>query len=102
MISAVRVKRKLVVGVIAITALLAIATVVTVIQVGTAMQLPPKDSSAEKVLRVYLRAAKSHNCAVTEALSDGSDERSVAWCGAGHRVSSVTTLTYFRTRTSAA
>ncbi|MCU1585489.1 MAG: hypothetical protein JWM49_2045 [Microbacteriaceae bacterium] len=81
MISAVRAKRKLVVGVVASAALLAIAAVVTVIQVGTAMQLPPKDSSAEKVLRVYLRAAKAHNCAVTEALSDGSDERSVAWCG---------------------
>jgi hypothetical protein len=77
----VRVKRKLAVGAAIVAAILAVTIVIVIQPRQTAIQLPPKDSSAEQVLRVYLRAAKAHNCAVTEALSDGSDQRSVAWCG---------------------
>lgn len=50
--------------------------------------IPPASASPEQVVRVYLRAAKAHDCAVTEALTVSSgDARSMAWCG--HRVQSI-------------
>ncbi|RKR75600.1 hypothetical protein [Frondihabitans australicus] len=46
--------------------------------------LPSASASPQQVLRVYLKAAKAHDCATTEALTvDSPDQRSMAWCGGG-------------------
>lgn len=49
----------------------------------TARRLPPASASSEQVLRVYLRAAEAHDCAVTEALTAAHAPSSPdqAWCG---------------------
>lgn len=48
---------------------------------AVATRLPPASASSEQVLRVYLRAAKAHDCGVTEALTTENGGRDTAWCG---------------------
>ncbi|MDM7892317.1 hypothetical protein [Curtobacterium caseinilyticum] len=50
---------------------------------ATARRLPPASASSEQVLRVYLRAAVAHDCALTEALTaaDAPTTPDAAWCG---------------------
>jgi len=69
----------------------ALAVVATGVGIGvhlehvaeTARRLPPASASSEQVLRVYLRAAEAHDCAVTEALTAAHAPSSPdqAWCG---------------------
>jgi hypothetical protein len=79
---AVWVRRKVVVGIV-VAAVVAGSTAIVVVQTENRVQLPPKTASPEQVLRVYLRAAKAHDCTLTVALSVGSDERAAAFCGGG-------------------
>lgn len=75
-----RLCRIIVVGVLVATA--STATVAFVHSRQISARVPPSDASLEEVLRAYLRAAKDHDCAVTEALSvSEGDERALAWCG---------------------
>jgi hypothetical protein len=83
MINTVRTRTKLV-GAATVAVVLTVGAVVIVSQTSQAeVRLPPKGASSEQVLRVYLRAAQAHDCAVTVALSVGSDERDGAFCGGG-------------------
>ncbi|SFF56381.1 MULTISPECIES: hypothetical protein [unclassified Curtobacterium] len=77
-------RRRLVLGGVVAAVLVAAgtATVLSVTHAQTvAARLPPASASSEQVLRVYLRAAKAHDCAVTEALTDDSGGSDTAWCG---------------------
>lgn len=50
---------------------------------AVARRLPPASATSEQVLRTYLRAAETHDCAVTEALTAAHAPVSPdqAWCG---------------------
>lgn len=50
---------------------------------ATVRRLAPPSASSEQVLRVYLRAAVAHDCALTEALTaaDAPQTPGAAWCG---------------------
>jgi hypothetical protein len=75
-------KRTKLVGAAIVAVVIVVAAVVIVAQTSQGdVRLPPKGASAEQVLRVYLRAAEAHDCAVTVALSVGSNERDTAFCG---------------------
>jgi hypothetical protein len=45
-----------------------------------ALRLPPKSAPVQQVLRVYLRAAKAHNCRLTQALTTGQNEQDAWGC----------------------
>lgn len=75
-----RVRRVVAVGVVAVAAATTAGALVHLHRI--AAMIPPADASSEEVLRVYLAAAKDHDCGVTKALtvSEGG-ERALAWCG---------------------
>lgn len=58
-----------------------VVTIVAVTHQHPVRGLPPASASSEQVLRVYLRAAQAHDCAVTEALTDDRGGTDQAWCG---------------------
>lgn len=75
-----RIRRAIAVG--TFLAAVAVGTGVFVHERDTARQIPSSSAAPEKVLRVYLRAAKTHDCSVTERLTDaGKADPSMAWCG---------------------
>lgn len=80
-------RRQRVAASVAVLAAAATITGVSIAHAEVAGRLPPASASVSEVLHVYLRAAKAHDCEVTEALTADSSDRGMAWCGG--RVSSM-------------
>lgn len=81
-IGAMAMRRRRILGVSSVAALVVLGTVVGCTQARQqAVQLPPKAASAKQVLEVYLHAAKIHDCATTKAIAYDANERDQTWCG---------------------